>query len=111
MEGGSWLSRYGAGEQDLLSVCAFQQASCPLGLLLFPLEFSPQEDHSTRQKTLTSPTMSAKTGNSSRKRGCSNGQIHDLRSLENTDLSQTSLWLSWAEGPSLRLLTAWEPVA
>ena len=64
LEGGTQLSGHGAGEQMLLPLCAFQQASCLSGLLLSSLGLSPQKEHGSREKILP-PTMSAKTGSRS----------------------------------------------
>lgn len=55
LEGGTWLSRHGGGEQMLLPVCAVQQAS------------SPPKDHGSREHSSPPPppAMSAKTGSRS----------------------------------------------
>lgn len=43
LEGGTWLSRHGGGEQMLLPVCAVQQAS------------SPPKDHGSREHSSPPP--------------------------------------------------------
>lgn len=66
LEGGTWLSGHGAGEQMLLPVCAFRQASCLPGLLLSSVGLSPPKDHGSREHPPPPPpAMSAKAGSRS----------------------------------------------
>lgn len=50
LEGGAQVSWDNAGEQMLLLVCAFSQASCLLALALSSLELFSQEVHGSREK-------------------------------------------------------------
>lgn len=98
--GGARLSGHGAGEQMLLLVGAFWQESCSPGLLLSSLGLSPK-------KTMVAGTPPSPQQYLPKQKaeveGPPNEQTHDLRSLENTDWLQHSLWLSWPEGSPLGL--------
>lgn len=65
LEGGTWLSRHGGGEQMLLPVCAVQQAS------------SPPKDHGSREHSPPPPSKVCQNRKQKRK-GHPNGQARDL---------------------------------